>query len=850
MPRQLPIGISDFKEMRCPENRTDIYYVDKTPLVHAILLEKKNKALLITRPIRFMKSTNLSMLRYFFDIAHAQENAVLFDDLAIKTNLEYQAIWEQHQGKYPVVYLSFKDAKGENWNILYSQIIKQIQKMYKQHQHIFENSPRLSITDKTRYLAIIHNTVFQLPQVSQYPTSQQQFDEIYTLYCNALAMLIEALHQHYQQRVIVLIDEYDAPLHSAYQHTAPQYRNLTTLEVTALPKEQQDHCYFNKTREWMARFFEAGLKDNDPVLFKAVMTGVLRTAFTSLISSLNNVSIHSILSPEYADYFGITHQELSMILNELEVSHELETVTQQIQRWYNGYEVGCNPNNKRGVLLYNPWSIAKYLARYQKFPDYTEPQAYWLQTGDSSVIGDYGRKFFSQIESELVKLIQKNKIVVRIDERTVFSDLERHNVNAFWGLLLHTGYLTVKDMSFLQEYRFSCTVAIPNQEVSGAYMTFIERWYHDASFAGNINFDQMLNSLLTGQLDYFKHHLEHYILSVVSYFDIPRKARIIPKNAKSLKRKHNDEKQEEGKEQEKEFEEYIEIITPEQMYHLFILGFVAGLHGDCYQVQSNRESGYGRYDLILSPRRPDKHGIIFEFKAAKKPEQLEEYAQAALTQIRTKHYQAALEDHGVKRGLHIGIAFCGKRLHLSSEWCDYKPTAEFHLPISPFSPPIVSTPPLIIPGNFHSSFADDQRENRTIVPGILNGETVQFEIHSTLGDGNCGFYAIPIAGDREAVRRLLLENAGNPQIRALIAPEIQDIVISGHIPNDIPDYLFYTAWRNWYTHLQLITATQEQLNQHIGALRNYTHTQQAFENFVNYDVGGRGRLAYCEFKLN
>ena len=346
----------------------------------------------------------------------------------------------------------------------------------------------------------------------------------------------------------------------------------------------------------------------------------------------------------------------------------------------------------------------------------------------------------------------------------------------------------------------------------------------------------MLSSLVEGDLDYFATYLENYILNVVSYFDIPKKPKIRKRKRKEIE--STSEKLEE------ELPEEELIATPEQMYHLFVLGFIAGLHGKCYQIQSNRESGYGRYDLILSPSDPKRHGIIFEFKAAEKPSQLEKYSQDALTQIHEKRYQVDLERYGVQRGLHIGIAFCGKHLEVAHEWCDYKPTAEFHLPSSPYSPPAVTSPQISMFGEDKSSSAP-QLEQRILRAGQLpGGEMVTFEIHPTQGDGNCGFYALPIADDRQGVRDLLLANAQNPNIRALVAPEIRDIVISGHLPINMPDHQFYAGWKQLYSTLQELSVDQPQIDQHIALLQNYTNTETAFRNFVNFDIGGSGRLAY------
>jgi hypothetical protein len=628
---RLPVGISDFKEIRCLERRDSIYYIDKTPLVD-VLMQEVSAANLITRPIRFMKSTNLSMLKYFFDIEDAADNQILFDDLAIKTQPEYQETWQKHQGQYPVIFFSLKNIRGSSWEEIQSELIQVIKQCYMRHPCL-GTSPSLAENEQLLYQAILTENFQLLPGMAMASSAEIKAKK-HSAYKIALLTLTEFLAKHYQRKVIVLVDEYDKPLHIAYQHTDPKIR--------CLPHHQQRESCFSETIAWMVSFFESGLKDNIHVR-KAVITGVLRTAFTSLLSSLNHISIYSVLSSEYAEYFGVTEGEIPGILTALGFEKTAQEQQQNIKKWYNGYKIGK-------TLLHNPWSIARYLTHVQNDPG-SPPAPYWLQVGDGSLIGEFGRQYYYRIEKELIQLLKNSEttqeenvqpVIVGIDERTMFSDLDKRNLNAFWGLLLHTGFLTIRAKVAVTGTITQCSVAIPNFEIAGAYRVFILRWFEEANAGSGIEFSWMLESLMGGNLAYFASYLSYFILNTMSYFDQPSNS-VYAKNPN----------------------------YPEQFYHIFMVGLLAGLQDYGYRLQSNHESGLGRYDLMLTPKDPNKHGIIFEFKVADTAEKLEACAHSALKQIVDKQYSAALVSQGIKRGLHIGIAFFGKELYVAHEWQVY-----------------------------------------------------------------------------------------------------------------------------------------------------------------------------------
>jgi hypothetical protein len=629
---RLPVGISDFKDMCCVQRRNAIYYIDKTAIVHDIMQEE-SVSILFTRPIRFMKSTNLSMLNYFFNIEDATDNKILFDRLAIATKPEYQHTWKNHQGQYPVIFFSLKDIRGNSWAAIEDGLIRVVKQLYQQYEFL-GNSPHLSQYNKMYYQAIATGDGELLSKATS-AISKPDAATLSNSYKTALFTLTELLAKHYQRQVIVLVDEYDKPLHIAYQHTDPTIRYL--------PKQQQQGSCFYETTEWMITFFESGLKDNNHVR-KAVMTGVLRTAFTSLISSLNHVSVYSVLSSRYAQYFGVTDSEIPDVLQALGFEKMAAAQQQRIKQWYNGYRIG-------NTLLHNPWSIAKYLTDAQDDPT-NVPIPYWLQVGDSSLIGEFGRRYYPYIEEDLTQLLKNSldvtnnpsEVVVFIDERTVFSDLDTLSVEAFWSLLLHTGFITLRSKAYTQGTLLRCSIAIPNFEIAGAYYVFIKRWFKEANQPSSINLALMLESLLSGELEYFKTYLTHFIFNTVSYFDFP---------TFNIRQDPNQK------------------TPPERVYHIFMIGLLAGLQDYGYRLQSNHESGLGRYDLLLTPEDHSKHGVIFEFKVADYAEQLAASAQSALQQIVEKKYNTALARDGVKRGLHIGLSFYGKEFHVAHEWHDY-----------------------------------------------------------------------------------------------------------------------------------------------------------------------------------
>ena len=397
----------------------------------------------------------------------------------------------------------------------------------------------------------------------------------------------------------------------------------------------------------MCSFLGSALKGH-PYVEKGIMTGVLRTAFASLVSSLNNATVYSVLSPQFAGLFGFTEEEVEGFVNQIEGVDQggRDEIMSSLKRWYNGYHIGFS--DKR---IYNPWSVAHFFNNLASSGSLAA-QPYWLQTGDSLALSEYLNPRFKRLESQLTDLVSGKVIEVEIDERTNLSNLnDPYNDGAFWGLLLHAGYLSAKSAERSIDTLATCEVLITNYEVKGAYIRLIKNYQQSFLLAdhdpGLDNYKAITNALRAGDIDSFAKFLQTYIDQVMSYHDMP-------KSFKSQgDMQHDPEK------------------IREQLYHNFMLGVLVWLHSKYFKLSSNREAGYGRYDIVFMPSEADQHGLIFELKAADNPDKLPEEANKALKQIEEKHYSAILESRGVSSGIHIGVSFCGKRLHMVHQKVNY-----------------------------------------------------------------------------------------------------------------------------------------------------------------------------------
>lgn len=433
--RPIAIGVSDFRNIIA----NNCFYVDKTKFIEE-LVNDMTAVHLITRPRRFGKTLNLSMLKYFYDIEGNTENRKLFDGLYISNSLAMS-----EQGKYPVIFLSFKDVKADSSLEMMENIAILMKNLYDKFEYIREKLNQSNL---------------------------MEFDEIWLKKDNAnlrgaLLNLCSYLKEYYNQDVILLIDEYDTPMVSAYEHG-----------------------YYDEIKMFFTTLYGSALKEN-PALKKAVLTGIMRISKENIFSGLNNVKVNSILEDDFAEYFGITEKEVEKSL----IEYGLEERLPEVQKWYNGYIFG-------GVRVYNPFSITNFLDRKKIMP-------YWVNTSSNTLINKVLKEASSSIFEELSKLFQRETINKTIDVYSNFNKLK--NTEQIWYLLTNAGYLTPVEEIDFGKY----SIRIPNEEVH----YFFERDFI-RNFLGSVdNFDRTLSYLLEGDFDNFTYELENIMLNSVSCFD-------------------------------------------------------------------------------------------------------------------------------------------------------------------------------------------------------------------------------------------------------------------------------------------------------------------------------------------
>ncbi len=444
--KKIAIGVSDFKELI--EN--DYYYVDKSMLAKDIY-ETGIKATLITRPRRFGKTLNLSMLKYFFEKTE-QDNSHLFKNTNICKDKEF---CQKNLGQYPIISLSFKDIKESSWEPAYDKIIELIIEEFRRHQTILK--PFLNNDELKQYSDIINKTANQ------------------ATYSNSLYFLSRLLYQHYKNKVIVLIDEYDTPVHTAYLYGF--YEEMTNLLRNLLPPLLKDNIY----------------------LERGFLTGILTVAKAGIFSGLNNLEIVTITDRKFQDKFGFTQPEVIQFLKE----YNLEQQKEEVERWYNGYTFGS-------TTIYNPWSIIKYIESEGIF------QLYWINTADNQLIKKLIESSLQEVKLDLEALLSNTTLIKEIDQSIAFPSLENSS-NAIWSLLLFTGYLTAKEPDRIEGV-LNCSLTIPNREIRKLYQTFIKEIFNQS--LNTKSSTELFKSISTGDAAHTEKYLQEFVTNSMSYYDI------------------------------------------------------------------------------------------------------------------------------------------------------------------------------------------------------------------------------------------------------------------------------------------------------------------------------------------
>ena len=543
------IGISDFKALRLRKN----YFIDKTMYIKDII-DNQSGVVLITRPRRFGKTLNMSMLRYFFD-CDVKNGKELFEGLKI---MEQDEKYTSRLGAYPCIYLTLKDVNDSNYENMILDFKTAILEMYREHRYLLD-SDKIYDDEKDRIMDILYT----------------REDEVALK--TSVRELSGYLYRYYNKPVMLFIDEYDVPIQSAYVKK-----------------------YYDKAIEFLKTFFGNTFKDN-PYLEKTVLTGVTRVAKGSIFSGANNFKVFTVLDNEFADDFGITSQEMDKVVKDFNVEDEKE----EIKKWYDGYRIG----NVEGI--YNPWSILNYLTDKELKP-------YWVNTSSNDLI-KLAIKNSMTVKEKLERLLKDEEIEVPINLETVIDGIENNEDN-IWGLMLGTGYLKVVELVDLVDKTYK--VKIPNFEIKILFYDIVQNWFKDKVVGNDLR--SILKDLVTLNLSEFEKKFRVLVREMFSYMDVGEN-------------------------------------TAENFYHAFVLGMLVGLR-DTYYVNSNRESGFGRYDIMLEPQDKNGNSFIMEFKVADDFEEstIEEVIANAKKQIEEKGYESNLRERGFTNITKMVFAFKGK----------------------------------------------------------------------------------------------------------------------------------------------------------------------------------------------
>ena len=558
--KPLPIGTDDFKKLISE----GYYYIDKTLFIKE-LLDKKGEANLFTRPRRFGKTLNMSMLRYFFEDTGKEEcnaeNKKLFDGLEIMSAGEK---YLSHMQKYPVISLSLKSAKQPTWELAYESLKESIGNEFQRHNGILS---QLQIdTDREKFNRL-----------------QKQKGEPGD-YITAIAFLSKCLHEAYGKTVIILIDEYDVPLENAYFNG-----------------------FYQQMIDFIRSLFESALKTN-PHLYFAVITGCLRITKESIFTGLNNFDNVSILSKIYDEYFGFTRKDV----DELLVNYDLTDKKEIIQKWYDGYLFGKTE-------IYNPWSIINYVKALTADPNEV-PRTYWSNTSSNNIIHALIERADLSDRMEIEDLIAGGTIEKPIHEEITYEDVYQSTDN-LWNFLFFTGYLKNSGLRMIGNQIY-LALSIPNIEVCQIYKDKILGWFSDKVEQKDLSI--LYQDILNGNAPGFQAGLTELLQDTISFYD-----------------------------------------NAEAFYHGFMQGILGHLRN--YIVKSNRESGDGRYDMLIRSLDITKPIILMEFKTAKNFPSLESRAQEALEQISEKEYDREFKNEGYQRSIRYGIAFYKKNCCIKKE---------------------------------------------------------------------------------------------------------------------------------------------------------------------------------------
>ena len=551
------IGIQNFMELR--ENHN--FYIDKTSFIKE-WWESNDSVTLITRPRRFGKTLNLSMIEEFFSVDYAGRGD-LFEGLSIWEEEKYRNL----QGTYPVISLSFARVKDTDYESTEYHIRELLRKEYEKHCFLMESN----------VLSEVEKVYYQRMREEMKPLDVPM----------SLHNLSDFLSRYYGKKVIILLDEYDTPMQEAYVNG-----------------------FWDEMVTFTRSLFNSTFKTN-PYMSRAIMTGITRVSKESVFSDLNNLEVVTTTSNKYATSFGFTEEEVFAALDAVGMGEEKE----KVKEWYDGFVFGEYRD------IYNPWSILNFLNK----GEYT---TYWANTSSNSLVGKLIREGSRQVKTGFETLLKGESLICPIDEQIVYNQLNGSKA-AIWSLLVASGYLKIlsyEDMGKV-ERRPNYELAITNKEVCLMFESMVQGWFEESDEYGDF-----VTALLAGDLKAMNYYMQRVTIETFSYFD-------------TGKGKFGDE--------------------PERFYHGFVLGLLVDLRRE-YVITSNRESGFGRYDLTMEPKDKTKDAMILEFKVHDPMDEksLSETVEKALAQIEEKQYEATLIARGIPKEKirKYGFAFEGKKV--------------------------------------------------------------------------------------------------------------------------------------------------------------------------------------------
>lgn len=548
----LPIGISDY--MRLVSE--DYYYVDKTDFVRQIV-EEGSLVTLLPRPRRLGKTLNLSMLRYFFERTEGNIYRPLFEGKQIEQWKDF----DRYQGKYPVIMITLKDCKSETFEGVLYQISTELRNEFARHKYL-ANNPLIEPAAMADFEAIRNGS-----------TIQGQIE-------NSLQLLSELLTNHWGMPPLVLLDEYDTPIHVAF-----------------------DKGYYDLMIGFMRNFMSAVFKDNFDI-FRGVITGILRVSKESIFSGLNNIAVFTLMDSSLCTSFGFTQAETDQMLDDYSFGDRKA----EVKDWYNGYLFGSQ-------TIYNPWSVLSYIL----YKGVSSP--YWVNTGSDVMLRHLLAEGPTQIRQGVEALIQGEPICSVINDKLAFPDLLAESSN-IWSFMLFSGYLKAYDGRKTPDDLMEYTLQVPNREVRTVFRTIIQSWISNGPVK-NDRLQTLLQALRVGDMEYFEEILNEFVVNTLSYYDTSGR-------------------------------------DPEKVYQAFLLGMLVSMSD--YEVSSNREAGFGRYDILLCPRNRQGKGVVMELKRLRPNSTVEATLASALQQIEDKGYAATLRAAGVADILRMAITFDGKRV--------------------------------------------------------------------------------------------------------------------------------------------------------------------------------------------